>query len=74
MFAGSHHGAERIALMYTLMANCKEHNVDPYEYLKDVLSRISNHKQKNIKELLPENWKPLSQDIHQEDSATKQCA
>jgi transposase len=74
MFAGSHHGAERIALMYTLIANCKEHNIDPYEYLKDVLSRISTHKQKDIKELLPENWKPLSQVIHQEDSETKQCA
>ncbi|SEA04631.1 Transposase [Arachidicoccus rhizosphaerae] len=56
LFAGSHHGAERIALMYSLMACCKEYSVDPYEYLKDVISRISTHKQKNIKELLPHHW------------------
>jgi transposase len=57
LFAGSHHGAERIALMYSLIAGCKEYKINPYEYLKDVISRISTHKQRNIKELLPNNWR-----------------
>jgi len=65
LFAGSHHGAERIALMYSLMACCKEYSIDPYEYLKDVVSRISTHKQKNIKELLPHNWRKAEAVINQ---------
>lgn len=65
LFAGSHHGAERIALMYSLMACCKEYSIDPYEYLKDVISRISTHKQKNIKELLPHHWRKAEAVIKQ---------
>ena len=65
LFAGSHHGAERIALMYSLMAGCKEYGIDPYEYLKDVISRINTTKQKNIKELLPHHWREAETVINQ---------
>lgn len=61
LFAGSHHGAERIALLYSLMGCCKAHDINPYAYLKDILQRLADYPQKNIEDLLPHNWQPLTE-------------
>ena len=58
MFAGSHKGARRAAMMYSFLGSCKSHNVDPFAWLSDVLERISDHKASKLEELLPQNWKP----------------
>lgn len=60
LFAGSHGGARRAALIYTLVATAKLHGVEPFVYLKDVLVRIADHPHKRVAELLPQNWKSLS--------------
>ena len=57
MFAGSHKAAERLALIYSLVGTCKLNDVNPYEYLKDVLEKINNWPINRIHELLPHNWK-----------------
>ncbi|MCB9231992.1 MAG: transposase domain-containing protein [Bacteroidia bacterium] len=33
--------------------------MDPFLYLKDVLTRLPNHNIQNLHELLPCNWEPL---------------
>jgi hypothetical protein len=33
------------------------HNVDPYEWLNDVIGRINSHPMSRLHELLPHNWK-----------------
>ncbi|MGC9344981.1 MAG: IS66 family transposase [Bacteroidales bacterium] len=53
MFAGSHEGAKRAAMMYSFMGTCKLQNVDPYAWLKDVLTKIPDHSIQNLEELLP---------------------
>src|SRR3989304_764358 len=58
MFAGSETGAERAAIIYSLVASCKLHGHDPFEYFRDVLKKVSTHPQSRIDELLPCNWKP----------------
>ena len=63
LFAGSHKGAKRAAALYTLMANAKIQDVNPFVYLRDVLSRISEHPYKNLDQLLPKNWE-TSQNTH----------
>jgi len=60
MFAGSDRGARHAALMYSLLGTCKLHGVEPFAYLSDVIARISDHKHKEIHELLPQNWQPLT--------------
>jgi transposase len=45
--------------MYSLIASCKLADVEPQEYLTDVLSRINDHSQLTLHELLPQNWTPL---------------
>lgn len=61
LFAGSHHGAKRIALLYSLMGCCKAHDINPYAYLKDVLQRLADYPQKKIEDLLPHNWQPFTE-------------
>ena len=58
MFAGSHAAAQRGAQFYSLFATCKNHNINPYNWLHDVLSRIASHPINRIYELLPQNWTP----------------
>lgn len=60
LFAGSHEAAKRSAMMYSFMASCKKNDVNPYEWLTDVLKRISDHPINKIEELLPGNWKKLN--------------
>ncbi len=57
LFAGSHQAAEMTAAMYSFMATCKKNGVDEFEWLKDVFARIQSHKQKDLYQLLPNNWK-----------------
>jgi transposase len=56
LFAGSDHGADRAAIMYTLIQSAKLNGVDPQAWLADVLARISDHKINDLGALLPWNW------------------
>ena len=58
MFAGSHKAAERMAMIYSLMGTCKLNDINPYEWLKDVLSKINTWPINKVHELLPHRWKP----------------
>jgi transposase len=55
-FAGSEAGAERAAVLYSLVAGCKLNGLDPFAYFRDVLGRISTHPASRIDELLPGHW------------------
>jgi transposase len=57
LFAGSHEAAQRAAMIYSLFATCKFHNINPYNWLKDVLERMHLYTTGNIAELLPQNWR-----------------
>lgn len=56
LFAGSHDAAEMTAAMYSFMATCKKNGINELEWLTDVLTRIQSHKQKDLYQLLPNNW------------------
>ena len=60
LFAGSHQAAQESAMIYSLLGTCKLHGLNPWEWLKDVLTRLPDHPINKIKELLPHNWKPLN--------------
>jgi hypothetical protein len=59
LFTGSERGAERAALMYTLIQTAKLNDVDPQAWLADVLARIAEHPAHRLDELLPWNWRVL---------------
>jgi transposase len=58
LFAGSERGAERAALMYTLIQTAKLNDVDPQAWLADVLARIADTPQTQLAGLLPWKWGP----------------
>jgi transposase len=58
LFAGSHDGARAAAVLYSLIETCKLFNVNTYDYLSDVLARLPNTLNKDIRQLLPYCWKP----------------
>jgi transposase len=60
LFAGSDRGADRAAIMATLIMTAKLNDVDPQAWLADVLARINDHKIHDLAALLPWNWrKPM---------------
>lgn len=59
LFAGSDGGADRWAVIASLIETAKLNGVEPWAYLKDVLERMSHgHPMSRIDELLPWNWSP----------------
>jgi transposase len=59
LFAGSDSGGVRWAVVCSLIETCKLNGVEPYAYLKDVLTRmVDGHLVNRLDELLPWAWKP----------------
>jgi len=56
-FAGSDEGATRAATLYSLIASCRSHEINPWRYLTDVLGAISRHPANRISEITPRGWK-----------------
>jgi len=59
LFSGSHNGAKRSALFYTLVSNAKLQGLEPFSYLRDVLEIIADSSVKQVSDLLPVNFKKL---------------
>jgi transposase len=60
MFCGNHDAAENAAIMYSLFGCCKARDVNPREWLTDVLTQIpeyNNNYDLDLADLLPHNWK-----------------
>lgn len=48
LFAGSFAGAQRAALLYSLVQSCALAGVPPFDYLVDVLRRVATHPHRRI--------------------------
>lgn len=60
-FAGSQRGADRAAVMLTLITSARLNDIDPKAWLADVLARIADLPASRLHELLPWEWKRLRQ-------------
>jgi len=58
LFAGSHEAAKRSAMLYSLVGTCKMHNLNPFTWLKEILTIIPAYPVNKIKYLLPHNYTP----------------
>jgi transposase len=61
LFFGSEEAGVRSAVIYTLVANCRLHGVEPHAYLKDVLERLPTATSQTVAQLTPLNWKKARQ-------------
>ncbi len=57
LFCWTELGAERVAIIQSLLVTCKMLGNNPYHYLVDVLQRIDSHPDSDIIQLTPRIWK-----------------
>ncbi len=71
LFCWSELGAEQLGVLQSLMVTCRRHDINPYDYLVDVLQRVARHPAKDVAALTPRLWKqhfadnPLRSDVMQ---------
>ena len=57
LFFGNEEAGRRLMVLYSLIATCERHDVNPELYLADVLLRIQDQPRDRLAELLPHRWK-----------------
>ncbi len=57
LFCWTEFGAEQVGIIQSLLVSCKLHDINPYEYLVDVLQRVGSHPASRVEELTPRLWK-----------------
>ena len=70
LFCGNHEAAQNMAVVCSLLATCRNHDVNPRDYLNDIISQMPYHTKASHEELLqllPHKWKLT----HQESVMTK---
>jgi len=60
LFAGSDNGGRTAAILFSLLATCQRHEVEPLSYLRDVLTRIAAHPASGLADFAPHRWQPLA--------------
>jgi transposase len=63
LFAGSDNGGRTAATLFSLIATCQRHQVEPMAYLRDVLTRIAATPVSQLPDLLPDRWQPRNATI-----------
>ena len=58
LFAGSAEHAQNLAVLQSIVSTCLLHDVNPYEYIRDVIVRLRDRPPDRVDDLLPWNWVP----------------
>lgn len=56
LFIGEAQAGQRSAILYTLIEACRHRNIDPWEYLRDVLTRLPTITNQQLDEVTPDAW------------------
>jgi transposase len=56
LFVGSPDGGEAAAIVFSLLQTCRALNINPRDYLEDVMRRLLDHPASKLHELLPDQW------------------
>ncbi|MFH1570803.1 MAG: IS66 family transposase, partial [Gemmatimonadota bacterium] len=62
LFVGSQGGGRAAALYLGLIQSCKACDINPWAYFDDILRRILAHPVHRLRELLPDQWRPMERD------------
>ncbi|MGE4418184.1 MAG: IS66 family transposase [Marinobacterium sp.] len=70
LFCWTELGAKQVGIVQGLLTTCRLHDINPYDYLVDVLQRVGQHPASRVAELTPRLWKqhfaanPLRSDLY----------
>jgi transposase len=56
LFIGDAQAGERSAIIYTVIESCRRREIDPYTYLRDILTRLPHMTNRQIPEVTPAAW------------------
>lgn len=56
LFIGHPEAGARSAILYTLLGSCRRLGINPFDYLKDLFTRLPAAKITEIKEFTPAMW------------------
>lgn len=62
LFCGNHESVENMCVIQSLLATCRNHDINPRLYLNSVISAMpyfENTKESDLIQLLPHRWKEL---------------
>ena len=65
LFVGSTKGGQTAAVLFSFTSTCHRLGVEPWAYLKDVLSRLPTTPAERLVELLPDRWQATRQQAAQ---------
>jgi hypothetical protein len=57
LFADSDKGGRTAAIFSSFIASCRRQDIDPFAYLRDVLTRIASCPINEIHQFLPDRWR-----------------
>ena len=53
LFFGDADAGQRSAIIYSIIESCRRHRIEPYTYLRDVLTRLPTMTNRQIKDIVP---------------------
>ena len=56
LFFGDANSGERDAILYTIIECRRRRGINPFDYLRDVLTRLPYATNRTVAELTPDNW------------------
>ena len=71
LFSWTELGAKHVGIVQSLLATCRLHDINPYDYFVDVLQRVGQHPASLVDQLTPRLWKeafgnnPLRSDLYE---------
>jgi transposase len=58
LFFGNEQAANNFSVLYSLVTTAQQNDVNPLDYLEDLLMRVQSHPASKVDDLLPDRWKP----------------
>jgi transposase len=69
LFIGDANAGQRSAIIYTIIENCRRRSLDPFSYLRDVLTRLPNMTNRQIPEVTPQAWAKAQPQLQQQTTS-----
>ncbi len=69
LFVGSAKGGHTAAVLFSFTSTCHRLGIEPWAYLKDVLSRLPTMPAERLVELLPDRWHTAQKQAAQTSAA-----
>ncbi len=56
LFIGEANAGDRSAILYTIIESCRRRGIEPYAYLREILTRLPHMTNRQIPEVIPAAW------------------